>query len=1014
MKEHYIKFMQQMIENDQAEPAPPIGKGTECWYLPTFGVYHPQKPDQIRVVFDSSAEYEGISLNDVLLKGPDLNNSLLGVLMRFRKNPVALTADVQQMFYCFIVQEEHRDYLRYLWYEDNDVNKKVVEFRMKVHVFGNSPSPAVAIYCMRRAAETGEEEHGSDARQFVERQFYVDDGLTSVPTCKEAVNLLTRTKEMLAESNLRLHKVASNKKEVMEAFSPEDLAKDLKDLELGVDPLPLQRSLGLSWNLEADCFTYLVSQEEKPFTRRGVLSTTEWDAPLSPKKESEWNLWKDSLKALEDLQIPRCYISTPLSSNQRKELCIFSDASTKAIGAVAYLRITDTEGQHNVGFVMGKSKLAPRPAHTIPRLELCAAVLAVELYELIRDEIDVEVDVVKFFTDSKIVLGYICNSTRRFYMYVSNRVIRIRRSTHPDQWHYVPTELNPADVATRTIPSTQLQRSIWFSGPAFLYHDKTRETMESSSFSLVDPEADEEIRPEVKTFVTKTSNGQLGSHRFERCSSWTGLNKTIARLIHIGTSYRRSVNAGKKGWRCFKEEVSLHELSQSKTVIIRSVQQEAFKEELKCLGKGHKMPGRSTLERLNPIIDEEGLLRIGGRLSSADLSKDEKHPLIMPHNHHVSTLLVRHFHEQVAHQGRHITEGALRAAGYWMMGSKRLVSSIIYKCVTCRKLRGRLEEQKMADLPPDRLSPEPPFTTVGLDIFGPWAVSTRRTRGGSADSKRWAVLFTCMATRAVHIELIEAMSTDSFINALRRFFSIRGPAKLLRSDRGTNFVGACRELDMATNDSAVNRFLQEKGCSWAFNPAHASHMGGAWERLIGVARRILDAILLQKSPIRLTHEILSTFMAEVMAIINARPLVPISTDPEMPAVLTPAMLLTQKMSTVSAPSGDFCSASLYRKQWKQVQCLADTFWKRWKGEYLSTLQCSRKWTNVKPNVKEGDVVLLKDSQAHRNEWPVGLVVKALPSSDSKVRKVEVRVVKEGKAKVFLRPITEIVVLLSEI
>ncbi|TWW54543.1 hypothetical protein D4764_0103490 [Takifugu flavidus] len=938
-----------MVPDDRAEiPSPEIA------------LHHPHlKPvaDKIQPV-DYDAPILLLIGRDM---GPDLNNSLLGVLMRFRKNPVALTADVQQMFYCFIVQEEHRDYLRYLWYEDNDVNKKVVEFRMKVHVFGNSPSPAVAIYCMRRAAETGEEEHGSDARQFVERQFYVDDGLTSVPTCKEAVNLLTRTKEMLAESNLRLHKVASNKKEVMEAFSPEDLAKDLKDLELGVDPLPLQRSLGLSWNLEADCFTYLVSQEEKPFTRRGVLSTvnslydplgfvapitmqgkalvrelssdqTEWDAPLSPKKESEWNLWKDSLKALEDLQIPRCYISTSLSSNQRKELCIFSDASTKAIGAVAYLRITDTEGQHNVGFVMGKSKLAPRPAHTIPRLELCAAVLAVELYELIRDEIDVEVDVVKFFTDSKIVLGYICNSTRRFYMYVSNRVIRIRRSTHPDQWHYVPTELNPADVATRTIPSTQLQRRIWFSGPAFLYHDKTRETMESSSFSLVEPEADEEIRPEVKTFVTKTSNGQLGSHRFERCSSWTGLNKTIARLIHIGTSYRRSVNAGKKGWRCFKEKVSLHELSQSKTVIIRSVQQEALKEELKCLGKGHKMPGRSTLERLNPIIDEEGLLRIGGRLSSADLSKDEKHPLIMPHNHHVSTLLVRHFHEQVAHQGRHITEGALRAAGYWMMGSKRLVSSIIYKCVTCRKLRGRLEEQKMADLPPDRLSPEPPFTTVGLDIFGPWAVSTRRTRGGSADSKRWAVLFTCMATRAVHIELIEAM-------------------------------------------------------------------------------RILDAILLQKGPIRLTHEILSTFMAEVMAIINARPLVPISTDPEMPAVLTPAMLLTQKMSTVSAPSGDFCSASLYRKQWKQVQCLADTFWKRWKGEYLSTLQCSRKWTNVKPNVKEGDVVLLKDSQAHRNEWPVGLIVKALPSSD---RKVEVRVVKEGKAKVFLRPITEIVVLLSEI
>lgn len=138
------------------------------------------------MVFDSSAECEGTSLNHVLLKGPD--NSLLRVLMQFRKDPVALTADVQQMFYCFIIQENHRDCLRYLWYEDSDINKKVVEFRMKVHVFGNSPSPAVAIYCMRRAAEKGEEEHGSDVC-LIERQFYVDDGLTSVPTCEEAVDL---------------------------------------------------------------------------------------------------------------------------------------------------------------------------------------------------------------------------------------------------------------------------------------------------------------------------------------------------------------------------------------------------------------------------------------------------------------------------------------------------------------------------------------------------------------------------------------------------------------------------------------------------------------------------------------------------------------------------------------------------------------------------------------------------------------------------------------------------------
>ena len=190
-------------------------------------------------------------------------------------------------------------------------------------------------------------------------------------------------------------------------------------------------------------------------------------------------------------------------------------------------------------------------------------------------------------------------------------------------------------------------------------------------------------------------------------------------------------------------------------------------------------------------------------------------------------------------------------------------------------------------------------------------------------------------------------------------------------------------------------------------------MGGAWERLIGVARRILDAMLLHTKHTRLTHEVLSTLMAEVMAIMNARPLVPVSSDPDMPTVLTPAMLLTQKMSTVSAPSGNFQMADLHGKQWKHVQCLANTFWKRWRRDYLSTLQGRRKWAEEKPNVKAGDVVLLKDSQAHRNDWPVGVVVNTLPSGDNRIRKVEVKIAKDGTVKVLLRPISEIVVLLSE-
>ncbi|KAI3369215.1 hypothetical protein L3Q82_007449 [Scortum barcoo] len=273
MKEQFVSFMEKLFENGHAESAPPLSDDTECWYLPIFGVYHPQKPGQIRVVFDSSAQESGHSLNGVLLSGPDLNNSLLGVLLRFRKELIALTADIQQMFYCFLVRDDHRDFLRFLWHKDNDLTKEVAEFRMRMHVFGNSPSPAVVTYGLRRAAQEGEQRHGPDSRHFVERHFYVDYGLISVPTASEAIDLLKCTQASLAESNLKLHKIASNCVTVMQAFPAEDLAASLKDLGLDSETLPVQRSLGLCLDIDSDTFTFRVAVSDKPYTRRGVLST---------------------------------------------------------------------------------------------------------------------------------------------------------------------------------------------------------------------------------------------------------------------------------------------------------------------------------------------------------------------------------------------------------------------------------------------------------------------------------------------------------------------------------------------------------------------------------------------------------------------------------------------------------------------------------------------------------------------------------------------------------------------
>ncbi|KAL0168120.1 hypothetical protein M9458_036342, partial [Cirrhinus mrigala] len=243
MKEHDIQFMQNMIDREHAELAPVLQEGKECWYLPSFGIYHPKKPDQIRIVFDSSAQYEGISLNSVLLKGPDLNNNLLGILIRFRKEKIAVTADIQHMYYCFTVKEEHRDYLRFIWFCNNAWNHRIVDYRMRVHVFGNTPSPNVALYCLRRAATEGEAEFGSDVRAFIERDFYVDDALKSFATESDAIRVLKRAQEMLSHSHIRLHKITSNSAAVVKEFPPEDRTTSIKDFDFSTGDVPMQRSL---------------------------------------------------------------------------------------------------------------------------------------------------------------------------------------------------------------------------------------------------------------------------------------------------------------------------------------------------------------------------------------------------------------------------------------------------------------------------------------------------------------------------------------------------------------------------------------------------------------------------------------------------------------------------------------------------------------------------------------------------------------------------------------------------
>ena len=263
-------------------------------------------------------------------------------------------------------------------------------------------------------------------------------------------------------------------------------------------------------------------------------------------------------------------------------------------------------------------------------------------------------------------------------------------------------------------------------------------------------------------------------------------------------------------------------------------------------------------------MDNNGVLRVGGRLRRASLEFGEKHPVLIPKKNHIAHLITRHHHRQVHHQGRQITHGAIRQAGYWLIGGHNTVARELNKCVTCKKLRGPVIEQRMADLPADRTEVAPPFRNVGFDVFGHWMIRSRKTGGGAANSKRWGLVFTCLCSRAIHIELLESIDASSFICALRRFFALRGPVSILRCDRGTNFIGGKSELGDSLREMdqpQVKGYVNSHGCEWIFNPPHASHFGGAWERQIGAIRRVLEAMFAELGSHQLTYELLVTLTA---------------------------------------------------------------------------------------------------------------------------------------------------------
>ena len=1030
LKDRYAAEINNLVSKGFAEKVPEddlAGPPGRTWYLPHHGVLNPNKPDKLRVVFDCAAKYQGRSLNDVVLQGPDLTNKLIGVLLRFREGQVALMADIEQMFHQVGVTKEHRDVLRFIWWHNDDLSKHMEVYRMKVHLFGGVWSPSCANYALLKVADDYGDVFDAEVGKTVRSNFYVDDCLKSVRSEEDAIQLSEQLSNLLALGGFRLTKWLSNRRRVLNGIPTSERAKVVREMDLSRSRLPVERALGVKWDTEEDSLGVSVCPKIKSHTRRGLLSVLcsvydplgflcpyvlrakilfqdecriankGWDEPLEPVTEAKWIKWLDDLSRLNEFTVKRCLIPEDFGDVRECHLHHFSDASQDGFGCVSYARFVGDNNKVHCSFLIGKARLCPLKRMTIPRLELSAAVMAVQVDSMLRRELGLEIKGSTFWTDSQLVLQYIRNRSKRFLTFVANRVAVIHGGSNPDQWRHVRTDDNPADDASRGLDAAQLVlNKRWKNGPSYLWESESIWPTMPDMTNLLDN--DREVKKEAKCHAVKSNDGvDVIDLLINRYSSWLCLRKAVAWILRFASWLRRSRPQEEPS------RLTVEELCAAEQALVKYVQGTAFRSELRDMNGGQvSVKRQSPIYSLHPYVDDHGVLRVGGRLRRAHVENDQKFPAILPKGHRLSALIVQYTHEsQAGHGGKNHVLSLLRRR-YWIPQPRPLINRVLKGCFLCKRLYRRPEVQRMADLPEARVTPDkPPFSYVGLDCFGPFSVKRGRSR-----EKRYGCLFTCMATRAIHLEMLHSLDADSFINGVMRFAARRGTPECVYSDNGTNFVSGERELRDAVmklhKDQKVNGVLLAKQITWHFNPPTASHMGGSWERQIRTVRKVLVSLL---KDMVLDDERLYTLLCEVESIVNDRPLTSVSDDPNDLEALTPSHLLKFR-SGHPVPMRGLNETDRFRRRWKHVQLLAEMFWKRWMLEYLPTLQRRQRWRDEKPNLSVGDLVLMLDDQAPRNQWPLARVSQTFAGADGLVRSVEVKTASGA----FRRPITKLCLL----
>lgn len=976
-----------------------------AYYLPHHAVWNPNSTTtRLRVVFDGSAKTtNGNSFNDIQMIGPTIQDDLISIIMRFRKHKYVMTADITKMYRQVLVHEEDRSMQRILWRPD--ISQPINCYELNTITYGTASAPFLAIRCLQQLAHENAEQYPV-ASSVILHDFYVDDLLTGTETVEEAVTLRNEVTGILESGGFMLRKWVSNNPRILK-----DKVLDSSNDVLILGDHEVIKTLGVTWQASSDTIKYNIKNcdDTKSVTKRNILSSIaqifdplgllgpttiiakiilqrlwqyrlSWDESIPNDLYTQWIQFKNQLHILNKISIPRHVIcNNPI----KIQLHGFCDASEMAYGACIYIKSLDILGNSQIKLLCAKTRVAPLKTTTIPRLELCGALLLSRLVQKVVNSLNISFDEHFYWCDSTIVLAWINTSASQLKTFVANRIAEIQSLTNLKNWNHVISGDNPADLLSRGVnPNNLIKSNIWWNGPIWLSMNTNEWPINNGIHKTLEILPNNELR---KTKLISNFHLTVEFNLIQRYSTLSKLQRVVAYCLRFKKNASQQKEFRQLG------PLILNELNDSLMCLIKFAQQQAMFHDIQSLLTNKRVNSKSKLLNLNPFIDSQGIIRVGGRLQKSNFSYEKKHPIILPSKHTLSDLIVKHEHIRLLHAGPQALLSSIRE-NYWPLSGRNLIRKIVHNCVHCFKIKPRHMDYLMGNLPQSRVMPARPFLSCGVDYAGPFLIKDRKGRGCKT-IKSYVCLFICFSTKAIHLELVTDLTTETFLNALRRFFSRRGKCLHIYSDNATNFLGAKNELLQLHNFlKENNNFIQvqssNEGVNWHFIPPNSPHFGGLWEAGVKSIKYHLKRVI---SNALLTFEQFYTVLLQIEACVNSRPLHPLSNDPNDLLPLTPAhFIIGEKLTTI--PDQNMLEIPENRlSQYQRLQNLLQHFWTRWSKEYIAELQVRTKWRKQGlQNLKPGTLVIIKEDNVPPMQWHLGRVMELHSGKDNICRTVTVK------------------------